>query len=136
MWHNAFGARGGCNIPYALAWEVPVSAHLATIVADLERLEALPASEVPGLLGELEAVRAALWAKLHNPVITPVAVPEKKESTGPDRLLDAAEVAGRLGVSKRWVYRKAPTLPFTKKLSTGTVRFSERGLQRWQEGRR
>lgn len=48
----------------------------------------------------------------------------------PDRLLTAGQVADRLGVSRRYVYEHADTLPFTRRLD-GVVRFSEQGLARW-----
>jgi excisionase family DNA binding protein len=54
----------------------------------------------------------------------------------PDTLLTVGEVAERLGVSNRWVYRNADRLPFTRRLTSGTLRFSERGLERWKETRR
>jgi excisionase family DNA binding protein len=48
-----------------------------------------------------------------------------------DRLLSASEVARRLGVSRRYVYDHADRFPFTRRLGSGTVRFSECGLERW-----
>ncbi len=53
-----------------------------------------------------------------------------------DRLLTAAEVAERLNVGRRFVYDHADKWPFTKRLDEGTLRFSERGLDRWLEHRR
>ena len=52
------------------------------------------------------------------------------EERTPDRLLSAEVAAERMGVSKRYIYNHADTLPFTKRLGR-TVRFSERGLERW-----
>ena len=54
---------------------------------------------------------------------------------GPDRLLTAAEAAGVLGVSRRWLYTRASQLPFARHLSPRTLRFSETGLRRWIERR-
>ena len=51
----------------------------------------------------------------------------------PDRLLSAAEVAARLGVPVRYVYRHARAWPFTRRLSPKTLRFSALGLDRWQD---
>ncbi len=53
-----------------------------------------------------------------------------------DRLLTATEVAERLNVGRRFVYDHAVKWPFTKRLDEGTLRFSERGLDRWLEHRR
>jgi excisionase family DNA binding protein len=48
-----------------------------------------------------------------------------------DRLLTVDEAAEQLTVSRKWLYRHAKTLPFTKRLSAKTIRFSERGLRSW-----
>ena len=67
--------------------------------------------------------------------LTPVLPSAPSRNGGPDRLLTAAQAAQRLGVAKRWIYRKADELPFTRRLTEGTLRFSERGLERWKESR-
>ncbi len=48
----------------------------------------------------------------------------------PDHMLTAAELAERLSVSLRHVYDHADQYPFTKRLGR-TLRFSERGFERW-----
>lgn len=53
-----------------------------------------------------------------------------------DRLLDVTEAAALLEVRPRWLYDRAKTLPFTRKLGGRTLRFSEAGLRRWLERRR
>lgn len=52
-----------------------------------------------------------------------------------DRLLTAQEAATILGVTPRYMYVHAATLPFTRRLSRKALRFSEAGLRRWT-GRR
>jgi len=49
----------------------------------------------------------------------------------PDRLLTAEDAAKRLGVSRRYIYSHADTYAFTRRLGPKTLRFSERGLERW-----
>jgi excisionase family DNA binding protein len=49
----------------------------------------------------------------------------------PDRLLTAEDAAKRLGVSRRYIYIHADTYPFTRRLGPRTLRFSERGMERW-----
>ena len=71
----------------------------------------------------------------HSITGTPVLPSAPSRNGGPDRLLTAAQTAQRLGVAKRWIYRKADELPFTRRLTEGTLRFSERGLERWKESR-
>lgn len=111
-----------------------MSAELATLAADPTRLEHVSPEEIPGLIGETEALKALLWARLQA-----ASAPEAKTKQGQahDRLLTVDDVAERLGVSRRWVYRKAKAdaLPFVKRLASNTLRFSERGLERWQARR-
>ncbi len=54
------------------------------------------------------------------------------QDSGSDRLLSAADVAARLNVSTRYVYDHANEWPFTQRLSARKLRFSERGLERWE----
>jgi predicted DNA-binding transcriptional regulator AlpA len=49
----------------------------------------------------------------------------------PDRLLRAGQVAERLAISIRTAYANANGWPFTRRLPGGSVRFSEKGLERW-----
>lgn len=112
-----------------------MSAELATLAADPARVQDVQPDAIPALIGETEALRARLWARLQ--AVSAPAAPAPTPSTNgrPDRLLTAQEVAERLGVNRRWIYRKADSLPFKCQLSEGTLRFSERGLVRWQESR-
>ena len=52
-----------------------------------------------------------------------------------DHLLTVDEAAGVLAVDRTWLYRHADTLPFTRRLSTGTLRFSSDRLQEWVRSR-
>ena len=56
---------------------------------------------------------------------------EPQPSTSGDRLLTANQVAEVLGCSPRWVYDNADSLPFTRRIKPGMLRFSEKGLQRY-----
>jgi excisionase family DNA binding protein len=114
-----------------------MSATLAVLAADPERVADVEPAAIPALIGEAEALRAALWARLHVGTVQVAPAPTHAANGGPDRLLKAQEAADRLGVDKRWVYRqaKAGRLPFARKLSGGTLRFSERGLEKWKERR-
>ncbi len=108
--------------------------ELASLAADPARVADVPREALPALIGEAEALRARLWAQLQA-VPVPVPVPPASRNGGPDQLLTAEQAAGRLGVDRRWMYRHADTLPFTRKLTPGTLRFSEKGLERWKESR-
>jgi predicted DNA-binding transcriptional regulator AlpA len=106
---------------------------LAVLVADPERIEGVAPQALPELLGELEALRAKLLRQLMASAAPAPAPPASRE---PDRLLSADQAAALLGVSRRWVYRRASSLPFTRRIGRGTLRFSLRGLERWREARR
>jgi hypothetical protein len=109
---------------------------LAAVAADPERIGNLPQAALASLIGEAETLRARLLAQL---LVTAAAAPgpPPREGMGrPDRLLTAAQAADRLNVDVRWVYSKARSLPFTRRLSRGTLRFSESGLERWRDSRR
>lgn len=110
--------------------------ELAALAADPERIGDVEPEALPGLIGEAEALRARLWARLQDASAPGRQEPTPKTRGGADRLLSAVEAAEQLSVTKRWVYRHADTLPFTRRLTGGTLRFSEHGLERWRDSRR
>jgi excisionase family DNA binding protein len=97
---------------------------LDALLGDPAQLAALPAGTLPGLLGELERLRAALWVRLTTPTPTP---PEEA-----DRLLTIPEVAGRLGVPTPYAYELARrgALP-TVRVGPKYVRVSAAALADW-----
>ena len=90
---------------------------------------------IPGLLGEIEAIRAVLWTRLQRPVSQP-AEPAEEVSAGDPNLLNPKEASRLMGVTVRWLYRHHRDLPFARKLSRKTLRFSEPGLRRWLSARK
>lgn len=80
----------------------------------------LPLAQIPALLGQLEQVKALLWARL--------ATQEAVQGTE-DRLLTAREAAERLSVSEDSIYRKR--WPFRVRMGAGLVRFSSRGIDEY-----
>jgi predicted DNA-binding transcriptional regulator AlpA len=52
-------------------------------------------------------------------------------STDTDPLLTPDHAAVLMGVNRRWMYRHADKLPFTRRLGRKNLRFSEAGLRRW-----
>ena len=79
--------------------------------------------EIPDIIGELERVKALLWARLAVPTA-------QSNGAGEDRLLGVEQAAERLGVTENWL-RHRSELPFVVKLSEGVVRYSSRGIDRW-----
>ena len=79
----------------------------------------------------LAAAIARLAARAMEP--SPVAVVVEPDGSG--ALLVADEVAVRLHVSRRWVYRHAEALHAVR-LSEAKVRFTEEGVERYLARRR
>ena len=78
---------------------------------------------IPELLGEMERLRAILWARL--------ALRTNRPAPTDDHLLVITDAASRLCVSKDWLRRHGDRMPFTVRLSEGQLRFSAKGIARW-----
>jgi predicted DNA-binding transcriptional regulator AlpA len=108
--------------------------QLLSLLSDPERVDDLEPAAIPAIVGELETLRARLWVRLQAAQAPAVAAPSSNGEA--DHLLTAKEAAPLLGVAPRWMYRHADDLPFARRLTGGTLRFSARGLERWKESRR
>jgi hypothetical protein len=86
-----------------------------------DRLADVDVDRLPELLVKLTTATALVAARLQ---ITPQGKLED------DRLLDVTEAAQMMGRSTDWLYRRAPKLPFTRRLN-GSVMFSCQGLQKY-----
>ena len=92
---------------------------------EMRRFGATPqADAVEACAEELEQVVGESETEA-SPASIPVITPTE------DQLLTVDEAAKILGVDRTWLYRHADTLPFTRRLTAGTLRFSSAGLQRW-----
>ena len=89
---------------------------LTTLLSDPTRADSLPQEEVPELLGQVERLRAVLWTKLTRPESKGNSSSAKIERASGDKLLTVKEAAKLLGVNDRWMYRKADSQPFTRRL--------------------
>src|SRR5947208_1576431 len=105
--------------------------RLADIIANPERTAEIAPAAIPALLGELEVLRVRLWGHLlaHRQVSHEGHGREPERHN--DRLLTPPEAAVMLGVTIPWLHRHHRHLPFARKLSRKTLRFSELGLRRW-----
>jgi excisionase family DNA binding protein len=91
---------------------------------DLERLIAqAPPEDLPRLVGDFEAARAAAWSRM----LAPRAL---AADSAQDQNLSVEEAASRLGVSKDYLYRHADRLPFALRIGRKLL-FSARGLEKW-----
>ena len=91
-------------------------------------------AELTTIIGELEQLKAAAWARL----VTPAS--NGKAQAGPSgengKLLTPEEAAELLSVKVSWLYHNWRGLPFARKLSRKALRFNESGLHRWQATRK
>lgn len=110
---------------------------VASLIANPSTASEVPTHEIPALVAELaseqatlSALQGVLTARLLASQDTAPALAESA-----DRLLTAEQAAAILGVTKRWVERRARRLPFARRLSAHAVRYSESGLRRWMSNR-
>jgi predicted DNA-binding transcriptional regulator AlpA len=101
--------------------------RLPDLIRSPDSIAALSPEAVIALLGELETIRAQLWARLLASPNSPATAAAEEA----DRLLSAKEVADLIGVSVRWVYRHQRRFPFTRRMSRKVVKFSPMGLRNW-----
>jgi predicted DNA-binding transcriptional regulator AlpA len=109
---------------------------VASLLANPARAAKIPVSQIPAVVAELTSEQAALLAILGMLTTRLLVHPSPATNESSDRLLTADEVAEALGVTRRWVQRRARRLPFARRLSEHAVRYSESGLRRWMENRR
>lgn len=105
--------------------------QLQSVEAMLAVVRELPREHVPVVL-------VALAARLAEPPAAKFdAAPPPPADTASERgqLVTVAEVAERLGVSKRWVYRHAGSWGFTRRLGHRTLRFERRGFEKFLQAR-
>ena len=97
------------------------------VVAAVRSLEAaIEEMSKDQLLATLNAL-AAVASRAASKVLSELdAAPVRK----PDRNLSVAEAAGRLGVSKDYLYRNWRRLPFARRIGRRLL-FSETGLELW-----
>jgi len=96
---------------------------LDELAADPERVTALPRGAIQTLLHRCVAAQTILLGAL-------TAADPDKSNSKPDSLLDVATAAGRLGVSRDWLYHHARLLPFTVRQGR-LLRFSSHGIDRY-----
>jgi predicted DNA-binding transcriptional regulator AlpA len=96
----------------------------------------VPVNQIAALLASLASEQASLAAVQGVLMTRLLASQSAAPDESVDQLLTAEEVAKALGVTRRWVQRRARRLPFARRLSAHAVRYSESGLKRWMANRR
>jgi excisionase family DNA binding protein len=102
---------------------------LALVVADPRRVAELGADDIPALLGDLELVRAVLWAQM---VRTPA--PTAREPDAGDELLTVPEVAAELRFTRSYVYEAVRRGHLTAVRKGKYVRIRRADLRAWLDG--
>lgn len=100
---------------------------LSDLLTDISQASTVPPEAVPEMLGELERLKATLWARL-------TALQGNGRQPDKDRLLVVEEAAVKLGVSRDYLYRYSGKLPFTVRVGR-SLRFSEAGVDRYIRNR-
>ena len=86
-------------------------------------------SDPAKILGD--ALRAELKKVVREALREELAENSTATDTEEDSLLTPDQAAEFIGVNRRWLYRHAAKLPFTRRISRKSLRFCERGLRAW-----
>lgn len=93
-------------------------------------VEGAPPEDLPELVGALAAAQARALARLTSPAaVRPVTGSDAEGN------VSVEEAARRLGMSDRWVYRNAKSLPFVRRIGRRVV-CSARGVAEWSARQR
>lgn len=141
---TASGTRGKANVagtePMARgasqAGRATDQRSIAALVANPDLVADVPVNQIATLLASLASERGRLAAVQGVLMTRLLASQSAATDESVDQLLTAEEVAKALGVTRRWVQRRARRLPFARGLSAHAVRYSESGLKRWMANRR
>lgn len=96
----------------------------------LDAVRTIPASELPGFIGQLAEVHAIALARLTAPV--PIKASDDRNG---DDVLDVAQAAAYINMSQKWIYRNHSILPHLR-VGFGTrprLKFRRRDLDGWLE---
>jgi excisionase family DNA binding protein len=107
------------------------NARLAFVLADPQRIADLQVDDMPLLLGALEQLRAALWARMLS-----VPVPAAREpgiDVG-EEILTVPEVAAELRFTRGYVYEAVRRGDLTAVRKGKYVRIRRTDLRAWLEG--
>lgn len=95
---------------------------LADLIGDPAKIAALPREAVPRLRGELAELDTLLLGRLF-------AAGNESQAVE-DQLIGVAEAAGRLGVSRDYLYRHHSRLPFTRRAGRKLL-FAASGIEQY-----
>jgi hypothetical protein len=99
---------------------------LDLILASPQAVASLPREVIAELLAESTTVSALLAARLASSAREPASSPKEG-----DDWISIDEAAQRLGKTRRWIFKNARTLPFTRRVSKKTLLCSSKGIEKW-----
>ena len=93
-----------------------------------EQLRELPVEQLPEMIGQLETLKAQLWARLAT---------TRTSAPGPetDTFVSVEEASTMLKMSPGWVYKNSRKLPFVRRVGPRTLRCSTAGIRRYLDRR-
>ena len=103
---------------------------LDALLENTDAVAQIPTMSIPGLLCRLATIQHLLASRLLA-TTSEMHMGATTATVEPDRLLTAEQAAPLLSVTVKWLYRHARQLPFTRRLSRKTLRFSAAGLNKW-----
>ena len=107
---------------------------LGQLVEDPDRIVAIPTAEIPRLIGDAEALKARLWARLQENSAPVIAAPPTQRVNGSHRLLTAVQAAERLDVTLARLYELVRTGMLPAVRIGRQIRFSPETLAEWIDG--
>lgn len=113
--------------------------QLARLAFTIRRTEGIPQDQIPSALSHLAALQASVAGAqviLISRMIASRSNGDGDKETIAERWLTADQAAELLKVDRKWLYRRANALPFTRRLSRKKLLFSEIGLRRWMATRK
>jgi excisionase family DNA binding protein len=110
---------------------VDLDSDLALVVADPQRIAEVRSDEVPALLGALEQVRAALWARM---VRVPAPAAREPGIDAGDKLLTVPDVAAELRFTPSYVYEAVRRGDLAAVRKGKYVRIRRVDLRTWLDG--
>ena len=97
---------------------------LDELISSPEKVQSLSSQEAMAMAIKIATIQPLLIA-----MVSQMETSQKKNPDS-DKLLTAKEAANKLGCSKHWLYQNASKLPFTRRLSSKLLRFSQAGIDK------
>lgn len=106
--------------------------RLALVVADPLRIASLRVEDVPALLGQLEELRATLWARMMRP---PAPAADNPAAGAVADILTVPDIARELHFTSAYVYEAVRRGDLAAVRKGKYVRIRRADLRAWLEGR-